>query len=772
MKLSAFSILAARLAVVIFVALAAAFVAEIPSHAQSLAPDTMRIVEQARGLAGGDPADIDAAMERIEAGLESLPPDQNADRYALAATGGQIARAGGDHERAQLLFATAAAAVGMFDGQADLQAGALEAQAGELGALERFDEARATYEQAREIRDANGVAATSSAVLGATARLQLARRTQSTDELTAALSQLTTGMSRLADIQPFAQLAAFNALAAIQRDFGNYDGMLAYAQISGMVLQQAQSQRDLNAASNQGGADLTCPQEEAARRELAGVLIGAGEFDRAESALSSSTFRESCADFIDTRETRYLDTLMARLALDAGLPLVAEARLADFAGTEDVADLPPQDAAIIDARLAATYTQLGFLGRAARYFQDDSVMGKLADPEQRIEYLIAWSLHDFLSGDSASSLEQLTTAEKLAERERPRDWYLRARVVFRRALLLIDAGRFDEARAARAAFETYYTEVTRDLPAIQKPIEETPQAQPRLEAFRRLYDLLLATATSDADAIPARLEALTGAGWPTLPGLEYFAQRAYLEACFSARDAERCAPDAAMTFSLPYNVPFGIPTLLASQSVPNLSGDMFRFGPLRARLYGPLTQRLWQSAEEARADWLEKFPEDTDFARDLAASAGADTAFMLAQLMVEGAAETTARQVAERLAASDTRLGTLLRRRDHLSDEIERGRLGRLNGSAGDSSPNADIAALNDVQQDDRDRVSGLLGAIPRQAHEPIRSRQVAAARGSGGADPYFRGGDRRLRRRRQELALAPIGHRKGRDDADRRAPA
>ena len=94
-------------------------------------------------------------------------------------------------------------------------------------------------------------------------------------------------MSRLADIQPFAQLAAFNALAAIQRDFGNYDGMLAYAQISGMVLQQAQSQRDLNAASNQGGADLTCPQEEAARRELAGMLIGAGEFDRAESALST-----------------------------------------------------------------------------------------------------------------------------------------------------------------------------------------------------------------------------------------------------------------------------------------------------------------------------------------------------------------------------------------------------------------------------------------------------------------------------------------------------
>ena len=72
---------------------------------------------------------------------------------------------------------------------------------------------------------------------------------------------------------------------------------------------------------------------------------------------------------------------------------------------------------------------------------------------------------------------------------------------------------------------------------------------------------------------------------------------------------------------------------------------------------------------------------------------------MLAQLMVEGAAETTARQVAKRLAAADTRLGTLLRRRDHLSDEIERGRLGRLQGSAGGSSPKADIAALNDVQQ-------------------------------------------------------------------------
>ena len=231
--------------------------------------------------------------------------------------------------------------------------------------------------------------------------------------------------------------------------------------------------------------------------------------------------------------------------------------------------LPPQDAAIIDARLAATYTQLGFLGRAARYFQDDALMGKLADPEQRIEYLIAWSLHDFLSGDSASSLERVD--------RQPRSWPngTAERLVSARARGGVPpCPAADRCRTLRRS-----TGGTRGLRNLLYGGHTRPARDPETDRGNT-------AGAAAAGGLPGPLRPSAcdrhvrcrghpgpsgdadGGRLADAAGLEYFAQRAYLEACFSARDAERCAPDAAMIFSLPYNVPFGIPTLLASQSVP------------------------------------------------------------------------------------------------------------------------------------------------------------------------------------------------------------
>ncbi|MEP1292967.1 MAG: CHAT domain-containing protein, partial [Nitratireductor sp.] len=368
----------------------------------------------------------------------------------------------------------------------------------------------------------------------------------------------------------------------------------------------------------------------------------------------------------------------------------------DFARDGAEAGSDALDTAIARARLAAANTQLGFLGRAAPYYASEAARNGFRDLDNQIEHLIAWALHDFLSGRDDNSLARLDAAAELAREQRPRDWFLRARIDFRRIYLLIDAGRLDAAKTIREAFEVFYEKHAAEIAGAQKLALGTPRAESVLASLRALGDLLAATAGSDKATVARLLEASQKVGPPSLPGLEYFAQRAYLDACVLARGTQACRFEMALNFALPYNVPYRIPTLLASQHLPTLSGDLFRYGPLRDRLYGPLSDRLWQAARAAGAEARDLVPGDADAAALAAAMQGAATAFEFAQQLVEGAAEKTANQVAQRLSAGDTRLGALLRLRDLLSERILRARLSLLKGG-GDGDIDADLAELDAV---------------------------------------------------------------------------
>ncbi|MVA98981.1 CHAT domain-containing protein [Nitratireductor sp. CAU 1489] len=668
----------------------------LPAAAQAVTPATMEVVEAASRLIKGGKADVDAALQLLENRLAKLASAAHADRYVLAASAASVARLAGDFERSQALFATAAEAIGQVPGEEDRHAATLEARASDLARLERLDEADALYERAFARREESGATRTGTAVEAASARLLLALAMRSEERIAAGLQRLSASLQNNPEIDKRRELSANIALARAYRHLGLYDGMLAFTEIANYLLMQALTDRKLKTAAGTTPVGLSCEQEEFLRRDLAGLLIAAAEFDAAENALAGPLFVEDCADTVASSQGRYLNSMLARLALAAGAPVIAQARLVDFARDGAEAGSEALDTAIARARLAAANTQLGFLGRAAPYFASEAAKTGFRDLDNQIEHLIAWALHDFLSGRDDNSLARLDAAAELARDQRPRDWFLRARIDFRRIYLLIDAGRFDAAAEIRQAFETHYDRHMTEIAGVQKLAIGTPQAGAVLASLRALADLLLATATSDRADVARLLEVSQTAGPPSLPGLEYFAQRAYLDACVLARGTQACRFEMASSFALPYNVPYRIPTLLASQHLPTLSGDLFRYSPLRDRLYGPLSDRLWQAARAADAEAREQVPDDADAAALAAAMQGAATAFEFAQQLVEGAAEKTATQVAQRLSAGDTRLGALLRRRDQLSEQILRARLSLLKGG-GDGDIDADLAELDAV---------------------------------------------------------------------------
>lgn len=668
----------------------------LPAAAQVLAPATTKAVETASRLMKGDAADLAAAQKLLEDGLGALGPTAHADRYVLAASAASVARLAGDFERAQKLFATAAEAIGHVRGEEDRHAATLEARASDLVRLERLDEADAQYERAFALREESGTTRTSTAVDAASSRLLLALALRSEERIAAGLQRLSASLQNNPEIDERRELSANIALARAYRHLGLYDGMLAFTEIANHLLMQALTERKLTIAAGTTPVGLSCAQEEFLRRDLAGLLIAAAEFDAAENALAGPLFVEDCADTVASEQGRYLNSMLARLALAAGAPVIAQARLVDFARDGAEAGSDTLDTAIARARLAAANTQLGFLGRAAPFYASEAARTGFRDLDNQIEHLIAWALHDFLSGRDDNSLARLDEAAELARAQRPRDWFLRARIDFRRIYLLIDAGRLAEAQTMRQAFETSYDRHAAEIAGAQKLAVGTPRAESVLASLRALADLLAATAGSDKATVARLLETSQTAGPPSLPGLEYFAQRAYLDACVLARGTQACRFEMALNFALPYNVPYRIPTLLASQHLPTLSGDLFRYGPLRDRLYGPLSDRLWQAARAAGAEAREQVPDDADAATLAAAMQGAATAFEFAQQLVEGAAEKTATQVAQRLSAGDTRLGALLRRRDQLSEQILRARLSLLKGG-GDGDIDADLAELDAV---------------------------------------------------------------------------
>ncbi len=668
----------------------------LPAAAQVLAPSTTETVEAASRLTKGDAADLAAARRMLEDGLDALAPFAHADRYVLAAAAASVARLAGDFERSQVLFATAAEAIDQVPGEDDRHAATLEARASDLVRLERLDEADAQYERAFALREESGTTRTGTAVDAASSRLLLALALRTEERIVAGLQRLSASLQNNPEIDKRRELSANIALARAYRHLGLYDGMLAFTEIANHLLMQALSERKLTTAAGTTPVGLSCAQEEFLRRDLAGLLIAAAEFDAAENALAGPLFVEDCAETVASEQGRYLNSMLARLALAAGAPVIAQARLVDFARDGAEAGSDRLDTAIAAARLAAANTQLGFLGRAAPYYASEAARTGFRDLDNQVEHLIAWALHDFLSGHDDNSLARLDEAAELARTQRPRDWFLRARIDFRRIYLLIDAGRLAEAEATRQAFEASYDRHAAEIAGAQKLAVGTPRAESVLASLRALGDLLAATAASDKATVARLLEASQKAGPPSLPGLEYFAQRAYLDACVLAQGTQACRFEMALNFALPYNVPYRIPTLLASQHLPTLSGDLFRYGPLRDRLYGPLSARLWQAARAAGAEARRQVPGDADTAALAAAMQGAATAFEFAQQLVEGAAEKTATQVAQRLSAGDTRLGALLRRRDLLSERVLRARLSLLKGGR-DGDIDADLTELDAV---------------------------------------------------------------------------
>ncbi|WP_246730363.1 CHAT domain-containing protein [Nitratireductor mangrovi] len=666
------------------------------ANAQSVAPATVEAITQARDLAQGTEADVDRALRLLDQARSALDEADHVNRYVLAASAASIARIKGRLARAGDLFATAAEAIAQVDGQEDRHASTLEARANTLLEAGRTEAARGAYEEADALRTTSGTARTSAALDGATARLTQAVISNIEPQIVAAMQRLAVALPNNPDLQPRAELSGLIALARGYGHLGLYDGMLAFSESAEQFLLTAGTERKLAAAGNSGGV-LACVEEEASRRDLASVLILAAEFDAAERVLTGALFLESCAEIVAGPQGRYLRSMLARLALAAGAPVIAQTRLAEFVRNDNDGDVEGLDRALAEARLAAAETQLGFLGRAERFYASEAAARGFELVDYQVEHLIAWSLHDFLSDRSGAALDRLAIAARTVDEKRPHDWLLRARIDFRRAYLLIDEGHVVQARLVRKAFEDRLESHPGKAEGTAKLAFGTPRADAILASLRGLFDLLVATETSDADAVAEALAAFKTAGAPSLPGLEYFGQRAVLDACVMTSAMRVCSSEMAMNFALPYNVPYRLPTLLSSQQLPNLSGDLFRYGPLRERLYEPLSARLWQAARRAAKEAREAVGNNPDYAILSAAIEGGGTAFEMAQQLIEGGAETTATQVSFRLAAGDSRLGELIRHRDQLSERILRARLTLLDSS--NHAVDDDLAELADVQQ-------------------------------------------------------------------------
>lgn len=430
-------------------------------------------------------------------------------------------------------------------------------------------------------------------------------------------------------------------------------------------------------------------------RQMAGRRINHANYGGADWLLSYTMPNigdpMACADTLARETALHANTLKAWLFLRTGDPFSAHLRLLAYEDGVRQAGLAPEERRISDAiarsRQAAARLALGFPGEAGKLLAQAAADGGLeAHPTYEREHMLAVATKAHIEGDTGAALETLAVAGAMMKEHAPLDWFARAEIAFRRALILLEDGKGEEARAVRDAFEAELAgliaqirDLSRELLAALKvdqtsPSINTPEAaadanHPESPAFRELdrmrllFDMSLAAHEGDAQAAGTAFDAVPQTGLPGSVGMAGHAQRAYLLACLLARGPGlECSMAIRGAFDYPAALPYrcvgGCAWIGDEAAELAVNADMFRRAPLISRFAEPVLAWLVRSADEA-------------LTREIGRYSGAGLAFEMVQRMVEGSAAAAVGQIGARLASGSGEVAMLMRERQDIARQID-----------------------------------------------------------------------------------------------------
>lgn len=687
-------------------------------------PDTpsgtvLRAIEAATEQAhGGDPGSAMKAMLDL---LESTPGGDRdglpapVDRAMATLYAGRFALMIPDSGRAlELSFAAADDFHALGAGWATASAVALDHAAAALKLLNRKREAYETLMIARDTRREAGVPVDGNTISGL--RLAAATAVELRDPaLVAAEIHAAAAVVFRPDDDGHALLTA--QAAAQAAELAGWLGVYPLADIFADVVAGASGtvanglwhwtpDRDRQ-------RPFICNELSDLVRQMAGLRIDHADYGGADSQLRfgllAITDPMACADTVTPEAALYTSTLKARLFLRTGDPFSAHLRLLAYEGGVADAGLAPdvreRGDAVARARQAEARLALGFPGEAGELLAQAAASGGLAEhPAYEREYLLALATKALIDGDKAAALDALASAEAMMTDHSPLHWFPRAEIAFRRALILVEDGRSEEARAVRDAFEAELAQLVvairdlgRELLASIKDGRQPEHAASEIDAenpafreldrMRQLFDLSVAAHDGDAATAAAAFDAVPQTGLPGSAGLAGHAQRAYLLACLMAKGTGlECSMAIRGAFDRPSTVPYlcvgGCPWIGDEAADLVIDADMLRRAPLVARFAEPVLAWLVGSADESinrkgrsagsgHVPSSTIFEGDPAFARTFGRWHGADLAFEMIQRVVEGSAAAAVGQIGSRLASGSGEVAGLMRERQDTVRQID-----------------------------------------------------------------------------------------------------
>lgn len=462
-------------------------------------------------------------------------------------------------------------------------------------------------------------------------------------------------------------------------------------------------------------------------RQMAGLRINHGSYGGAEWLLnytmSSIADPMACADTLAREAALYTSTLKAWLFLRTGDPFSAHLRLQGYQDGVADANLASDERrtsdALMRARQAEARLSLGFPGEAGELLAQAEASGGLsAHPTYEREHMLAVAARAHIEGDAEAALDALAAAEAMLKEHAPLHWLPRAETAFRRALILLEEGRTEEARAVRDAFEAELAELVagirnlgRELLAsfeddrmsddMDLPSEDAAQdlehararghaespAFRELDRMRLLFDLSLAAHEGDVATAGIAFDTVPQTGLPGSVGMTSHAQRAYLLSCLLAKGTGlECSMAIRGAFDYPAATPYrcvgGCAWIGDETAELVINADMFRRAPLISRFAEPVLARLVRAADDAsgrdsrgagasQAAGITIFDNDPAFARELGRHSGAGLAFEMTQRMVEGSAAAAVGQIGTRLASGSGEVAELMRERQDIARQID-----------------------------------------------------------------------------------------------------
>lgn len=642
---------------------------------------TLAVVRAANDLADAGQEGWADAVDLLERELNSRETAP-ADRYVLAGTAGSIAKTRGEYDRALANYEIAKASLKQIGGEQERIARITEIEADLLVRMDRADEAGKMFEaeMARSLAD-DGSPSPAAATIAASL---LADAMNSGDEqrVAAEIGRAGELVADKTDLGARATLAVMPALAAAFKWFGYYELMHQMIDIAVVRFGELSGPLILGTAPEGYERDRICQLLDTSMRTFAGMLILTGDVSRAGDLLTITALPDACAEHVPASARLYRTSLEALVALAGNEPHVAERQLTRVVASIESINDDDQYKQIIRSRVARTQAQLGFLGKAASYFDgpfgDTPIEGIAAE----IDRLLGTAEFRDLSGELDEALAVLETADALATNAIGRDWYTLAQIAYRRIFLLIERDRLEEADLVRKTFEDRFEFLETEK------IFPDDRAQLRSRAFRNLSslrlvaDLLKAVAEADRSEAGELLARAQPASLPADPGVTHHVQRAKLKACLLVKGAGGCEHDISDAFSNPRIASFD---WVHTANEVDLAGDRYRLNPSRNRIFEPIMAALWNASQSA-IETDRASPYASAFStRYSGQMAGGYTAFLIAQEMFEGGAETAISQIGRRLTAGDARLAELLRERQEISEKIARGMDAILGGEASKS---------------------------------------------------------------------------------------